>query len=143
MVHSQDANPKGKGSYLRGKMLWYYAARHWLIQSFGLGGAPMCVRSAVVLGCFLVAASVLHVGLSAAWPWAAKPLRTGYVSGDIVYRIDATATGTHKADGFRVACYDAFVLVYVDKAKQPTWTGNYVLAIPWHRVESLTLRPGD
>ena len=102
----------------------------------------MSAKSAAVLGGFVLAASLLHVGLSAIWPRPeARPLHAGYVQGDIVYRVNATATGTHKADGLRVECYDAFVLVYVDKQKQPTWTDNYVLAIPWHQVESLTLRP--
>jgi hypothetical protein len=103
----------------------------------------MSVRSAVILGGLVLAAAALHAGLSAAWPRAsAWPLHAGYVQGDIIYRINPTTTGAHKADGFRVECYDEFILVYVDKRAQPTWTDDYVLAIPWDRVESLTLKPG-
>ncbi len=102
----------------------------------------MSVRSAAVLGCLLLAAALLHAGLSAVCSRpAAKPLHTGSVQGDIVYRINANTTGTHKANGFRVECYDTFVIVYVDKQKEPTWTDNYVLVLPWHQIESMTLRP--
>ena len=102
----------------------------------------MSTRSVVVIGCFLLAAFALHAGLSAVWPrGAARPLHVGHVQGDIVYRINASTTGVHKANGCRVECYEAFVLVYVDKSKEPTWTDNYVLSIPWRQIESMTLGP--
>jgi hypothetical protein len=99
-------------------------------------------RSSVIIGAFVVLAAVVHAGVLAVQPKPApRPLHTGRVSGEITYRIDATTTGQNKVDGCRAELYDAFILVYIDKQKAPTWTDNYVLAIPWRQVEHLTLLP--
>lgn len=99
-------------------------------------------RSAVIIGVFVLLASGLHAGITSLRPPPApRPLHAGYVSGDITYRIDASTTGRHKANGCRVEGYDTFVLVYIDRQKVPTWTGNDVLPIPWGRIEHLTLLP--
>jgi hypothetical protein len=102
----------------------------------------MTGRAAVVVGVFVLLAAGLHAGLFTLLPRPApRPLHTGHVAGDITYRIDANTTGVHKVDGCRVELYDTFVLVHIDKQKAPTWTDNYTLTIPWHRIENMTLQP--
>ena len=102
----------------------------------------MTARSATVLGVFILIAALTHVGVSSVLPRAGpKPLHVGYVEGDITYRINPTTTGHHKVNGCKVECYENFVVVYVDKAKEPTWHDNYVLTIPWRNVESMLLMP--
>jgi hypothetical protein len=102
----------------------------------------MTTRAAAVLGVFILIAALAHVGLTSDLPRAGpKPLHVGYVQGDIVYRIDPTKTSLYKVNGCKVECYENLVVIYVDKAKEPTWTNNYVLTIPWRQVESMTLMP--
>ena len=69
-----------------------------------------------------------------------KPLRVGYVQGDLLLR-EPNGIAHSKCDGFKVECYESFVVVHVDREKQPTWTGDYVLTIPWSKIEHMTLRP--
>jgi hypothetical protein len=64
----------------------------------------------------------------------------GYIQGDLLKR-EQNGISHSKCDGFKVECYESFVVVYVDSAKQPTWTGNYVLTIPWNKIEHMTLQP--
>jgi hypothetical protein len=105
-----------------------------------LKGVDVTTRSAVIIGVFVLLAVVVHAGVTALQP-KPRPLHTARVSGAITYRIDANTTSQHKADGCRVELYDTFVLVYIDKQKAPTWTDNYVLAIPCRQIENLTLLP--
>jgi hypothetical protein len=69
-----------------------------------------------------------------------KPLRVGYIHGDLLIR-EQNGIAVSKCDGFKVECYESLVVVHVDRAKQPTWTGNYVLTIPWNKIEHMTLKP--
>jgi len=109
----------------------------------------MTARSAAVLGVFILIAALAHVGLRSVLPRSGptlprsgpKPLHVGYVQGDIIYRMDPNRTSRYKVNGCKVECYENLVVVYVDKAKEPTWTDNYVLTIPWPQVESMTLMP--
>jgi hypothetical protein len=68
------------------------------------------------------------------------PIKTGYVQSDVLKKAD-NGIETLKCNGFKVECYDSFVVIHVDKAKEPTWTGNYLLVIPWSKIENLTLMP--
>lgn len=109
----------------------------------------MTHKSAVVVGLFVLLAAGLHAGVSAfsspvpgsKGAVSQRPISTGIVVGEIVYRIDDNTTGKHKADGCRVELYDRFVLVYIDKEKVPTWTDNYILPIQWNKIEHMTLLP--
>jgi predicted Ser/Thr protein kinase len=69
-----------------------------------------------------------------------KPLRVGYIQGDLLIR-EPNGIAHSKCDGFKVECYESFVVVHVDSKKQPTWTGDYVLTIPWSKIEHMTLQP--
>ena len=99
----------------------------------------MTTRSAVIVGVFVLLAVGLHAGISALRP--PRPLHTGHVNGDIVYRIDTNTTGRHKVNGCRVELYDTFVVVYIDKQMAPTWNDNFVLPIPWRQIEHMMLLP--
>lgn len=102
----------------------------------------MTTRAAAVLGSFILVAVMVHVGNTIFLP--PSPVRSsysGHIQGDVTYRISPTTTGTHKLDGCKVECFDQFVVVYVDKVKQPTWTDNYVLILPWSQLDGLTLQP--
>lgn len=105
----------------------------------------MTTRSATIIGVFVLLAAGLHAGLQSVLatsrPTRSAPLHTGYVQGKIIYRISPTSTGEHRADGSKVEMFENFVLVYIDKQKNPTWGNNYVLAIPWHDIEDMTLQP--
>jgi hypothetical protein len=46
-----------------------------------------------------------------------------------------------RVNGCRVDCFDRVAVVHIDKAREPTWTADYVLVIPWEKVEHLTLLP--
>jgi hypothetical protein len=69
-----------------------------------------------------------------------KPLRVGYIQGDLLIR-EPEGIAHSKCNGFKVECYESFVVVHVDSKKQPTWTGDYVLTIPWSKIEHMTLQP--
>jgi serine/threonine protein kinase len=71
-----------------------------------------------------------------------KPLQVGYIQGDLLVR-ERNEISHEKCDGFKAECYESFVVVYVDSVKQPTWSGNYVLTIPWNKIEHMTLRPAS
>jgi hypothetical protein len=102
----------------------------------------MTIRSATVIGVFILAAALSHAVITSTLRRPGqKPLHVGHVSGEIVYRIEPASTGRYKADGCKVECYESFAVVYLDRAKEPTWTGNYVLMIPWQRIESMMLQP--
>ena len=96
------------------------------------------LRHAVVLGTFLVIAAVLHACISSGNA-SATPLHVGTILGDVSVRSSPTRVSHHKLGGCRIECFESFVVVYIDKEKQPTWTGNYVMTIPWSKIENLTL----
>lgn len=96
-----------------------------------------------IIAIAILAGAALHPVLLLIAPAPAPaPLHVGYVQGEI-HRREASGVAHLKCHGFRVELYDAFVLVFVDKSKEPTWTDNYVLTIPWDQVEHMTLRPPE
>ncbi|MFK7737074.1 MAG: hypothetical protein AB8B50_13645 [Pirellulaceae bacterium] len=98
----------------------------------------MNTKQSVVLGAFIVVAAISHAILSAKPP---QPLLVGTVSGDIHVRQDANSVAHLKCNGFKIECHESFVVIYVDKEKEPTWTANFVKTIPWSKIEYLTLTP--
>jgi hypothetical protein len=94
----------------------------------------------------LLAAGCTLLGILIAFPLFSQkgsgpgPLHVGYIQGDVLIR-EQNGIAHLKCDGFKVECYDSFVVIHVDRAKQPTWTGNYVLTIPWNKIEYMTLQP--
>ena len=96
-----------------------------------------------VIGICIMLASLLHgllVTRHVPIPAGPVPSHTGYVQGEL-WKQEPGGIAHVKCNGFKVECYDSFVLVYVDKTKEPTWTDNYVLTIPWSKIEHLTLMP--
>ncbi|MHC4406489.1 MAG: hypothetical protein ACYTG0_43240 [Planctomycetota bacterium] len=101
----------------------------------------MKAAHAWIIAIAILAGAALHPVLSLIVPTPAPaPLHVGYVQGEI-HRREANGVAHLKCDGFRVEIYDTFILVFVDKSKEPTWTSDYVLTIPWHQVEHMTLMP--
>ena len=98
----------------------------------------MNTKQSLILGAFIVVAAILHALLSAEHP---QPLHVGTVSGEIHVRRDANSVAHLKCSGFKIECHESFVVVYVDKEKEPTWTANFVKTIPWSKIEYLTLAP--
>lgn len=70
---------------------------------------------------------------------ANKPICVGTVTGDVHVRTSPTSVSHLKLGGCRVECFESIVVVYIDKEKQPTWTGNYVKVIPWSKIDHMTL----
>tara|TARA_R110002072_G_scaffold302710_2_gene487870 strand:+ start:506593 stop:506949 length:357 start_codon:yes stop_codon:yes gene_type:complete len=99
---------------------------------------PWDVRTVCLLGTFIVVAAVLHAMISMD-ERSNQPLHVGTVSGDVHVRESPTRVSHQKFGGCQVECFESFVVVYVDKTKQPTWTGNYVKVIPWSKIEYMTL----
>ena len=97
----------------------------------------MTTKSAIIIGVLIVIAAIAHSTIRRG---TREPVHVGYVAGDILTR-EQNGIAHLKCNGFKVECYDSFILVYVDKSKEPTWTDNYVLAIPWNKVEHLALLP--
>jgi hypothetical protein len=96
------------------------------------------LRHALVVGTFMVIAAVLHACISGGSA-SATPLHVGTILGDVHVRSSPTSVSHHKLGGCRIECFESFVVVYIDKEKQPTWTGNYVKTIPWSKIEYITL----
>jgi hypothetical protein len=86
---------------------------------------------------FILVAAMAHAFVSKSRP---TPIHTGYVQGEVWVR-EANGIAHEKCNGFKVECYDSVVVVYIDKKKEPTWTGNYVKVIPWSKIELLNLMP--
>jgi hypothetical protein len=97
----------------------------------------MRVKSAVILGLFILVAAVTHAVVSKSHP---MPIRTGQIQGELHVR-EGTGVAMHKCNGFKVECYDSIVVVHVDNKKEPTWTCNFTMVIPWNRIEHLSLMP--
>lgn len=94
--------------------------------------APM-----IAIGACLVIAAILHALISSGYH---GPIKTGYAQGEIL-RMDHNEISHLKCNGCKVECYDSFIVVYIDREKEPSWTDNYLLTIPWDKVEHLTLLP--
>jgi hypothetical protein len=69
------------------------------------------------------------------------PLVSGYIQGEVWKREDGGGIAKLRCNGFHAEFYETFVAIHVDKSKEPTWTDNYVVTIPWSKVEHLTLLP--
>jgi hypothetical protein len=98
--------------------------------------APWIIAGAILLGAILHAGIPLVIG-----PRPQAPLHVGYVAGDIMVREGPNSTAKEQCNGCRVECYETFVLVYINRQKVPTWTDNYVLSIPWSKIEYMSLMP--
>ena len=95
--------------------------------------------SAIILGVFILISTVCHALLVKP---NQQPLTSGYIQGE-VWKHEPNGVAKMKCNGFKVDLYDAFVVIHVDKNKEPTWTGNYVLTVPWNKIERLTLLEED
>ena len=95
--------------------------------------------SAVLLGILIGAAVIGHALLMRSAP---KALVSGFIAGD-VWKEESDGISKLKCNGYKAELYDAFVVIYVDKSKEPTWTGDYVLTIPWSKIEHLSLLGKD
>ena len=92
---------------------------------------------AVIVGAFILVAAMAHAIL---YPSHPVPIQTGHVQGEILKQ-EPQGIAHLKCNGFKVECYESFVVVHIDKEKEPTWTDNYILTIPWSKIEHLTLMP--
>lgn len=99
---------------------------------------PRDLRSVCVLGACLIIAAVLHARLPRSSS-TSQPIHRGTVVGDVHVRESSTRVSHLKLGGCRAECYETFVVLYIDKSKQPTWTGNFIKVIPWTKIEHLTL----
>ena len=107
-------------------------------QSASRSPQQFALMNTVILGIFIVAASASHALLSSRTAAVEVPVRVDTVVGEIHVR-EQGGVAHLKCNGFRVECYESFVVVYVDKEKEPSWTGNYVLTYPWSKIEHLTM----
>lgn len=98
--------------------------------------------NAVILGVFVVVAAACHAFISSSIAEKTSPLHVDTVIGDISVR-SRQGVSHLKCNGFKIECYESFVVIYVDKEKEPTWTGNYVLTYPWSKIEHLTMAGED
>lgn len=96
------------------------------------------VRPVCILGGFIVVAAVIHALISLGGS-PNQPIHVGTISGDVHVRTSPTSVSHLKLGGCRIECFESIVVVYIDKEKQPTWTGNYVKVIPWSKIEYMTL----
>jgi hypothetical protein len=91
--------------------------------------------SAIILGVFILISTLGHALLVKP---VVKPLATGFIQGDVL-KVEGNGVAHLKCNGFKAELYDSFVVIHVDNIKEPTWTGNYVLTIPWSKIENLSL----
>lgn len=94
----------------------------------------MTTNHVILLGAFMVVAAVAHALLAP----SSRPLQVGTIVGELHVR-EANGIAHLKCNDCRVECYESFVVVYIDREKQPTWTGNYIKTIPWSKIEHMTL----
>ncbi|MEP3478464.1 MAG: hypothetical protein ABJZ55_04395 [Fuerstiella sp.] len=100
--------------------------------------ATIGLRHTIILGTFIVVAAVLHARLHSQPDPDSQPRYEGIVVGQILVK-EQSSVAHHKCNGFKIECYDAFVIVHVDKTKEPSWTGDYVLTFPWSKIEHLVM----
>lgn len=96
------------------------------------------LKSTVIFGLFIIVAAVAHAMITSRVSTTVGPLHVGVVVGDVLVR-EQGSVAHHKCNGCRIECYDSFVVVYIDRIKVPSWTGDYVLMYPWSKIEHLTL----
>jgi hypothetical protein len=99
--------------------------------------SPRRTVVAAMLGALVVGAAWFLTALAQPAP---RPIREGFGVGAISVR-EKDYTTELKCNGCKVECFDRFVVVHVDKSKEPTWTDNYIKVIPWEKIESMTLLP--
>lgn len=92
-----------------------------------------------ILTASILVASVLHAWISLGGG-SHQPIHTGSVVGEVHVRESPTRVAHMKLGGCQAECYEAFVILYVDRSKQPTWTDDVVKVIPWSKIEHLTLK---
>jgi hypothetical protein len=107
-------------------------------QSASRSPQSLALTNTVILGVFIVVAAASHALLSSRIVATAPPLYVDTVVGEILVR-EQGGVAHHKCNGFKIECYESFVVIYVDKEKEPSWTGNYVLTYPWSKIEHLTM----
>lgn len=95
--------------------------------------------SAIILGVFILISTLCHALLVRPNP---KPLASGHIQSE-VWKQETDGIAKLKCNGFQADLYDTFVVIHVDKSKEPTWTDNYVLTVPWNKIERLTMLPED
>jgi hypothetical protein len=101
----------------------------------------MQTRQALIIGLCVLVAAAGHTAVTAFVPEPKpRPLSEGYGVGSMAVR-EKDAVAELKFNGCKVECYDQFVVVHIDKAREPTWTGNYIKVIPWEKIEHMTLLP--
>ena len=98
-------------------------------------------KQARIIGVCIFAAAAAHAAVTAlASRPTPQPLCEGYGVGSMTVREKDSLTEL-KFNGCKVECFDRLVVVHIDKAREPTWTDNYVEVIPWEKVEHMTLLP--
>ena len=107
-------------------------------QSASRSPQPLALTNTMILGVFIVIAAASHALLSSRVVATTPPLHVDTVVGEILVR-EQGGVAHHKCNGFKIECYESFVVIYVDKEKEPSWTGNYVLTYPWSKIEHLTM----
>jgi hypothetical protein len=107
-------------------------------QSASRSPQSLALTNTVILGIFIVVAAASHALLSSRVVATTPPLHADTVVGEILVR-EQGGVAHHKCNGFKIECYESFVVIYVDKEKEPSWTGNYVLTYPWSKIEHLTM----
>jgi hypothetical protein len=99
-------------------------------------------RSTIVLAICVVFSALGHGLLVKPSSTAIKPvpLVSGSIQGE-VWKREGDGITKLRCNGFHAELFDRFVVIHVDHRKEPTWTDNYVLTMPWSKVERLTLLP--
>jgi hypothetical protein len=101
----------------------------------------MKITPAIILGVSILMAAISHGLLVRSAP---KALISGHIAGEVkVLKREPGGISNYNCNGFKAELYDAFVVIHVDKSRESTWTGNYILTIPWNQIESLTLLGED
>ena len=98
----------------------------------------LTTHNAIFLGTLIFIAAVSHALISRTSGTATQPLFVGTISGELLVR-ETNGVAQLKCNGFKIGCYESFAVVYVDREKEPTWTGNFVKTIPWSKIEYMTL----
>jgi hypothetical protein len=124
----------------RAALIWIRCGLAWLGAGARSHWRLLLIAASCVLLCILIGFAHFPQKQLSQTQSEPRPLRVGYIQGDLLIR-EANGIAHSKCDGFRVECYETFVVVHVDRTKQPTWTGNYVLTIPWSKIEHMTLQP--
>ena len=106
----------------------------------GIGTGPRWTIIAAILGG--VSVGIIWLVAAIAQGPDPKPICEGYGVGSMTIREKDYFTEL-KFDGCEVECFDRFVVIHIDKAREPTWTDNYIKVVPWEKVEHMTLLPHE